>query len=116
MKLDFLHEKVGETNSGKSIYRALQVENLAFLIDFYKNEKYGLDDLFEAYALYEFLGQRALKRGLISEAIYIQHSLKILECLGTGNFEQAKLRAKIVTVIDVVKLGRLRASVGLKDV
>ena len=115
MALDMLHLVVGKTRTEKSIICATNFEGLEAARDHFDSPCFSADDLFDAFALFSYLSIRSARKKMAIEDLYEEHSAAIRDLLSLEDYEAAKLRAGVVTVFDLRKLGESLASFEFTD-
>src|SRR5437867_4385760 len=108
------YETVGETRTDKAILCALSFEEIDDILNHFKVESFSIDDLFDVYALFEFLSLRG-KRKKTSYQLYSDHAYRVFHTLTAKDLKEAKLRAGVITVFDLRDLGQSRARLEFKD-
>ena len=115
MALDMLHLVVGKTRTEKSIICATNFEGLEAARDHFDSPCFSADDLFDAFAVFSYLSIRSARKKMAIVNLYEEHSWEIRNLLSQEDYEAAKLRAGVVTVFDLRKLGESLASFEFKD-
>ena len=115
MALDMLHLVVGKTRTEKSIICATNFEGLEAARDHFDSPCFSADDLFDAFALFSYLSIRSARKKCDFSGLYKEHSWEIRNLLSLEDYEAAKLRAGVVTVFDLRKLGESLASFEFTD-
>jgi len=117
--LRVINFKAGKTESKKEILCFMEL-NLSMLDDFLKiiNE-YSLDDLLDAYCVFEYLIKRSLKRShtLSPELLMYMDNQKMIKrrFASEAQFEEVKIRNGIRTSIDACNHGSKLVSPEFKD-
>jgi hypothetical protein len=115
MALDMLHLVVGKTRTEKSIICATNFEGLKAARDHFDSPCFSADDLFDAFALFSYLSIRSARKKMAIVNLYEEHSFEIRLLMSLEEYETAKLRAGVVTVFDLRKLGESLASFEFTD-
>ena len=115
MALDMLHLVVGKTRTDKSIICATNFEGIEAARDHFDSPCFSADDLFDSFALFSYLLIRSVRKKCDFSALYKEHSVAIRNLLSLEDYEAAKLRAGVVTVFDLRKLGKSLASFEFTD-
>ena len=115
MALNVLHLVVGKTRTGKSIIGATNLEEIKAIRINFVPHFFSADDLFDAFALFSYLSIRSVRKKSDFESLYREHSVEIRSLISLEDYEAAKLRAGVVTVFDLRKLGESLASFEFKD-
>ena len=115
MALNALHQVVGKTRTGKSIISATNLEEIKATRIHFGPDCFSVDDLFDAFALFSYLLIRSARKKCDSAGLYEEHSFEIRSLISLEDYEAAKLRAGVVTVFDLRKLGESLASFEFKD-
>jgi hypothetical protein len=107
---------IGTTSSGKRIYSAYRPDEVEISIDM-NFVDFSYADYFEAYCLFEYLSLRTFKKHSSTSVEFLVYLIFIdiiKEHLG-HRLEMIKTEMKLMTVIDVVKLGASFVSIEFKD-
>ena len=116
MALNVLHLVVGKTRTEKSIICATNLEEINAIRIHFGPHFFSADDLFDAFALFSYLLIRSARKKKCDFAgLYMEHSVAIRNLMSLADYEAAKLRAGVVTVFDLRKLGESLASFEFKD-
>jgi hypothetical protein len=115
MALNVLHLVVGKTRTGKSIICATNLEEINAIRIHFGPHLFSADDIFDAFALFSYLLIRSTRKKCDFSGLYKEHSVEIRRLLSLEEYEAAKLRAGVVTVFDLRKLGESLASFEFKD-
>lgn len=84
------------------------------VLQFLQVSLFSSDDLLDAYALYEYLALRAIRKNTASD-VFIFHADKIMNMMMVEDFLAAKLRAQIESAFGLRDLGRSRAKEEFSD-
>jgi hypothetical protein len=115
MALNVLHLVVGKTRTDKSIICATNLEEIKATRIHFGPHFFSADDLFDAFALFSYLLIRSARKKCDFAGLYEEHSVEIRNLMSLEDYEAAKLRAGVVTVFDLRKLGESLASFEFKD-
>jgi hypothetical protein len=115
MALNMLHQVVGKTRTEKSIICATNSEGIEAVRDHFASPFFSADDLFDAIALFGYLSIRSARKKMALVDLYEEHLVAIRNLLSQEDYEAAKLRAGVVTVFDLRKLGESLASFEFTD-
>ena len=115
MALNVLHLVVGKTRTDKSIICATNLEEINAIRIHFGPDCFSADDLFDAFALFSNLSIRSARKKMAIVDLYKEHLVAIRNLLSLEDYEAAKLRAGVVTVFDLRKLGESLASFEFKD-
>ena len=115
MALNILPLVVGKTRTEKSIICATNLEEINAIRIHFGPHFFSADDLFDAFALFSYLLIRSARKKCDFAGLYREHSVEIRRLLSLEEYETAKLRAGVVTVFDLRKLGESLASFEFKD-
>ena len=115
MALNVLHLVVGKTRTDKSIICATNLEEINAIRIHFGPDCFSADDLFDAFALFSYLSIRSARKKMAIVDLYKEHLVAIRNLLSLEDYEAAKLRAGVVTVFDLRKLGESLASFEFKD-
>ena len=115
MALNMLHLVVGKTRTDKSIICATNLEEINAIRIHFGPHFFSADDLFDAFALFSYLSIRSARKKMAIVDLYKEHLVAIRNLLSLEDYEAAKLRAGVVTVFDLRKLGESLASFEFKD-
>ena len=115
MALNVLHLVVGKTRTGKSIICATNLEEINAIRIHFGPDCFSADDLFDAFALFSYLSIRSARKKMAIVDLYKEHLVAIRNLLSQEDYEAAKLRAGVVTVFDLRKLGESLASFEFTD-
>jgi len=107
------YEVIGETRSGKNILCALAADD-AVTVSRASTRDFSLDDFLDALAAFDYLRLRAKRLG-IGDKHLRRHWKHIDDLLTPGLLDQAKSRAGITTVFDLLRLGKSRLHVKFHD-
>lgn len=114
MKLSLLHRTVGKTRSEKVVVCALELEGVKSVSAYLKAWHFSVDDLLDARAIFEYLSIRSEKKKDTFTELYSEHSSEIRHLLSHEAYEEAKVRANILTVVDLRNLGETLVNVEFK--
>jgi hypothetical protein len=115
MALNMLHLVVGKTRTDKSIICATNLDEIKATRIHFGPPLFSADDLFDAFAVFSYLLIRSARKQMDLVNLYLEHSVEIRALMSLDEYETAKLRAGVVTVFDLRKLGESLASFEFKD-
>ena len=114
MSLNIIHTRVGTTRSGKIIPYTQSVKDLGTIIQYFEDALFTSDDLYDAFAVFNYLALRAIRRG-DETAIFYSHALRIQGALDPQELNDARTRAKVGSAFDLRDLGKSLAAVEFTD-
>ncbi len=114
MTLKILHQIVGKTRSNKIVYCAIEPQKTRTISEYFESSSFSKNDLFDAYAIFEYLSIRSLRRRDPMTTVYIEHSAEVRKLLSNIDFENEKLESKIFTVFDLRNFGEQLTNVEFK--
>lgn len=115
MKLDILHQIVGETRTGKVVVYASDPDHIVLVFEHFDSLDYSADDLLDAHALFEYLSIYATRKNDPLAELYAQHAAEVFRLVPGEIYEGAKSRAGVLTVFDLRNLGQKLAAVEFRD-
>ena len=105
MATPIFYKRAGVTRSGKLIPYATSSDEISDLLRDFRDPNFSHDDLFDAFAVFDFLALRAIRRG--DDAIFFsQLADGVFDLLGPENFSEAKARANLRSAFDLRDLGQ----------
>lgn len=104
---------VGKALSGRTVHCLGRVEDISKHIDSLFAQ-FNLEEMFCAFAIFEYLTVRALRRG-DELSLFIAHGDAVYHKMLTEGIEDLKAQHGIVTSIDVCKFGRSLVNVEFSD-
>jgi hypothetical protein len=112
--LDIIYQRVGNTRSGKVIpYLSLR-KDIAKLVGYLRDKNFSNDDLLDAFALYNFLGLRAVRR-VDKDAAFEDHANEVLSIISSEELAEVKMRANILSAFQLRDLGKSLAAIEYID-
>lgn len=115
MKPNFLHQIIGKTRTDKILICAISAENAIVIPRYFQDQCFSVEELLDAFAVFEYLSIRAERKNDPSKEVYSKHSLEIWILLSTKDYEGAKSQAGVVTLFDLIRLGRNLVNIEFKD-
>lgn len=115
MTINILYQMVGKTRSGKNIVCVTNLDKIEVIQTYFVELTFSAEDLFDAFAVFEYLSLRAKRKEDPLADLYEEHSIEIHNLLPYDEYELAKLRAGVLTVFDLRKLGESLVGIEFKD-
>ncbi len=112
--LDIVYSRIAKTRSGKVIPYIQSINDLRNVTKYFQESSFSTDDYLDAFAVFNFLAFRALRR-LDKEAIYEQHGVLVLNFINPVDLNVAKIRANIRSAFDPRDLGKSLIAVEFMD-
>ncbi|MCX6117759.1 MAG: hypothetical protein NT027_09470 [Proteobacteria bacterium] len=100
--------------SGKVIPYIQSINDLRNVTKYFQVSSFSTDDYLDAFAVFNFLAFRALRR-LDEEAIFEEHGELVLNHLTPGELNDAKIRANIKSAFDLRDLGKSLVAIEFMD-
>ena len=114
MKLDIVYARVGTTRSGKIIPYTSSANSIADIMLYFRSSDCSSDDLLDAFAVFNYLAVRGIRRGDESE-IYEHYANQIGALISPTKLREAKNRANVLSAFDFRDLGKSLTSVEFAD-
>lgn len=114
MRPNVIYVRVGTTRSGKMIPYTSSINDLGSIIKYFKESHFSSDDLLDAFALFDYLALRGVRRG-DEMSIFDRLADKIQNVLDPQEIKDAKERANIKSAFDLRDLGKSPAAVEFAD-
>jgi hypothetical protein len=114
MTLSIIYNCVGTTRSGKMIPYTSSVNDIGSIIIYFKESSFSPDDLLDAFAVFDYLALRGLRRG-DEMAIFDRIADGIQNVFDPQENKEAKRRANIKSAFDLRDLGKSLASIEFAD-
>lgn len=111
---DIIYERVGITRSGKMIPYVSDRKDISSVVKYLRDEIFSSDDLLDAFALYEFLALRAIRR-VDTNAIFEDHSNEVILVISAEDLAEAKVRANAFSAFQLRDLGKSLAAIEFID-
>jgi hypothetical protein len=111
MDLDIIYQSMGKTRTGKIILYTIHREETVRVIKFFEACSFSIDDFLDAFAVFEYLAIRSIRRSEL-DAIFDIYADDIFTF---DELQVAKERANIVSVFDLFDLGRSLVNVEFLD-
>ena len=112
--LNIVYSRIAKTRSGKVIPYTQSINDLRYVTKYIQELSFSTDDYLDAFAVFNFLAFRALRRS-DNEAIFGQHGVLVLNFINPMDFNDAKIRANIRSAFDLRDLGKSLVAVEFMD-
>ncbi len=115
MTLNILHQVVGRTRAGKTIFCAIESSDASIVCAYFADQGFSPDDLFDALAVFEYLSIRAKLNDDSFMDTYEAHFIETRKALRTASYEVAKSKLGIVTSVGLRNHGQRLVTIEFKD-